>query len=180
VAATLWDDRGVMIADTHGGSGATIFACGKGGPARLDLEALESPGPFAVELRKDTAAPPLLVARPIAAARLLERMGAGGEVLDATSAVTATLVALEPAQRKSFPLVVPASSCVEVIAALDGGGTGVDLRLTAPGTDGTLTRSPDVAGDRLCAGSAPVQGTYELRLGAGKAEALVVTRAVLP
>lgn len=180
VAATLWDDKGAMIADTHGGAGATIFACGKGGPARLDLEALESPGPFAVELRKDAAAPALLVAHPVAAARLLERMGAGVDPADASSAASATLVPLDPAQLKSFPLVVPASSCVEVIVALDGGGTGVDLRLTAPGTDGTLTRSPDVAGDRLCAGSAPVQGTYELRLGAGKADALVVTRAVLP
>ncbi|MEO5729578.1 MAG: hypothetical protein ABI134_28775, partial [Byssovorax sp.] len=180
VAATLWDDRGAMIADTRGGAGAAIFACGKGGPARLDLEALESPGPFAVELRKDAAAPALLVAHPIAAARLLERMSAGGDPADASSAASATLVPLDPAQLKSFPLVVPASSCVEVIVALDGGGTGVDLRLTAPGTDGTLTRTPDVAGDRLCAGSAPVQGTYELRLGAGKADALVVTRAVLP
>lgn len=178
VAATLWDDKGAMIADTRGGAGATIFACGKGGPARLDLEALESAGPFAVELRKDAAAPALLVAHPIAAARLLERMGAGGEVVDASAAAAATLVALDPAQLKSFPLAVPASSCVEVIAALDGGGTGVDLRLTAPGTEGTITRSQDVAGDRLCAGSAPIQGAYELRLGAGKADALVITRPV--
>lgn len=180
VAATLWDDKGAMLADTRGGAGATILACGKGGPARLDLEALESPGPFAIELRKDASAPALLVAHPIAAARLLERMSAGGEVLDASAAATATLVALDPAQRKTFPLVVPAASCVEVIAALDGGGTGVDLRLVAPGTDGTITRSPDVAGDRLCAGSAPIQGSYELRLGAGKADALVITRAVGP
>ena len=180
VAATLWDDKGAMVADTRGGAGATIFACGKGGPARLDLEALESPGPFAVELRKERVAPPLLVAHPIAAARLLERMSAGGDVADASAAAAATLVALDPAQRKTFPLLVPASSCVEVIAALDGGGSGVDLRLVAPGTDGTITRSPDVAGDRLCAGSAPIQASYELRLGAGKAEALVITRAVSP
>lgn len=180
VAATLWDDKGAMIADTRGGAGATIFACGKGGPARLDLEALESQGPFAVELRKDRAAAPLLVAHPIATARLLERMSAGGDLEGAGAAAKATLVALDPAQLKTFPLVVPAGSCVEVIAALDGGGSGVDLRLTAPGTDGTITRSADVAGDRLCAGSAPIQGGYELRLGAGKAFALVITRAVSP
>jgi hypothetical protein len=180
VAATLWDDKGAMIADTRGGAGTTIFACGKGGSARLDVEALESAGPFAVELRKDLTAPPLLVAHPVAAARLLERMGAGVDPADASSAATATLVALDPAQLKTFPITVPASSCVEVIAALDGGGTGVDLRLTAPGTDGTITRSPDVAGDRLCAGSTPIQGAYELRLGAGKADALVVTRVLGP
>jgi hypothetical protein len=178
VAATLWDDRGAMIADTRGGAGATIFACGKGGAARLDLEAQESPGPFAVEVRRDHTAPPLLVAHPIAAARLLERMGAGGEAIDASSAASATLVQLDPAQLKTFPLTVAASTCVEVIAALDGGGTGVDLRLVALGTDGTITRSPDVAGDRLCAGTTPVQGAYELRLGAGKADALVVTRVI--
>jgi hypothetical protein len=180
VTATLWDDKGAMIADTRGGAGATIFACGKGGPARLDLEALESPGPFAVEVRADHTAPPLLVAHPIAAARLLERLGAGGDPADASSAATATLVPLDPAQLKVFPITVPASSCVEVIAALDGGGTGVDLRLTAPGTDGTITRSPDVAGDRLCADSTPIQGAYELRLAAGKADALVITRVLGP
>ena len=180
VAATLWDNGGSMIADTRGGAGATIFACGKGGPARLDLEALESPGPFAVELRGDRTAPALLVAHPVAAARLLERMGAGGDPADASSAASATLVALDPAQLKTFPITVPASSCVEVIAALDGGGTGVDLRVTTPGADGTITRSPDVAGDRLCAGATPIQGAYELRLGAGKADALVITRVVGP
>ena len=180
VAATLWDHGGSMIADTRGGAGATIFACGKGGPARLDLEALESPGPFAVELRGDRTAPALLVAHPVAAARLIERMGAGGDPADASSAASATLVALDPAQLKTFPLTVPASSCVEVIAALDGGGTGVDLRVTTPGADGTITRSPDVAGDRLCAGATPIQGAYELRLGAGKADALVITRVVGP
>ncbi len=180
VAATLWDDKGAMIADTRGGAGATIFACGKGGAARLDLEALESPGPFAVELRKDHTAPALLVAHPIAAARLLERMGAGGDPGGASAAASATLVALDPGQIKTFPIAVPASSCVEVIAALDGGGTGVDLRVTALGADGTITRSPDVAGDRLCAGSTPIVGAYELRLGAGKADALVITRVLGP
>lgn len=180
VAATLWDDKGAMIADTRGGAGATIFACGKASAARLDVEALESTGPFAVEVRKDRTAPPLLVAHPIATARLLERMGAGVDPAEASSAASATLVPLDPGQLKTFPITVPASSCVEVIAALDGGGTGVDLRLLAPGTDGTITRSPDVAGDRLCAGSTPIQGTYELRLGAGKADALVITRVVSP
>jgi hypothetical protein len=181
VTAALWDDKGALVAESRGGAGAALFACGKGGKARLDLEALESPGPFSIELRKDRAAPPLLVAHPTAAARLLARVESGGESADASAAAAATLVPLEAGALKTFPLAVPARSCVEVIAALDTGGSGVDLRLVeAPGGEGAITRSRAVAGDRLCAGATALAGSFELRLGAGKADALVLTRAVTP
>src|SRR5262249_5687357 len=78
VAASLWDDKGALLAEARGGTAAKLFPCGAGGPTKLDLEAMESPGPFAVELRKDAAAPPLLVSHPIAAARLLSRLEASG------------------------------------------------------------------------------------------------------
>jgi hypothetical protein len=77
VLAELWDDRGALLGEGRGGAVASLFTCGAGGPARLDVEALARPGPFAVEVRKDKAAPAVLAAHPVAAGRLLARMNAG-------------------------------------------------------------------------------------------------------
>lgn len=179
LSAELWDDKGALQAEARGGAFTPLFACGKGGPARVDIEALEAPGPFTVELRRDKAAPPILVAHPLAAARLLGRMSAGGDPADAGDAERAQLIALEPGLLKVFPLQIPRASCVEVIAALDGGGSGLDLRLVDRGSgDSSLTRSHAVVADRLCAGKEPSSGAYELRLATGKADALVLTRIV--
>jgi hypothetical protein len=178
VAASLWDDKGALLAEARGGASAPLFSCGRGGAARLDVEALESPGPFAVELRKDAAAPSLLVSHPIAAARLLARLEASGDVRGAASATTAELVSLDSASRKTASL--PAGGgCVEVIAALDSGGSGIDLRLVDGATgEGVVTRSRYVVADRICAPPGGKPASYEIRLGAGKAEALVLARLV--
>ncbi len=178
IAASIWDDRGSLLAEGRAGAALPLFACGRGGPARLDLEAIESPGPFAVELRRDRAAPPLLVAHPVAAGRLLARLNAGGGVADAGAAAGATLVALDEAQLRTLP--VPAGQCTEVVAALDGGAGGIDLRLADGAGEGLVTRGRYVASDRIC----PVPGgkpiVAELRMLAGKGEALVLMRAVGP
>jgi hypothetical protein len=180
VAASLWDDKGALRADGRGGAGAQLFPCGPGGAARLDVEALESPGPFAVELRKDAAAPPLLVSHPIAAARLLARLSAAGEARGAAAAVAAELVSLDSASRKAAPLLaLGGDGCVEVIAALDSGGTGIALRLVDGASgEGAVTRSRYVVADRICGRAGGKAASYELRLEAGKAEALVLTRLV--
>ncbi len=179
VSAELWDDKGALQAEARGGAMIPLFACGKGGPARVDIEALEAPGPFAVELRRDKAAPAVLIAHPLAAARLLGRMSAGGDPADASDAERAQVITLEPGLLKVFPLQIPRSSCVEVIAALDGGGSGLDLRLVDRGSgDSSLTRSRNVVADRICAGKDPSSGAYELRISTGKAEALVLSRIV--
>jgi hypothetical protein len=179
VTASLWDDKGALLAEARGGASASLFPCGRGGAARLDLEAMESPGPFAVELRKDTAAPPLLVSHRAAAARLLARLTAGGDPRGAAAAASAVLVLLDSASLKSAPLPVAGDGCVEVIVALEGGGSGIDLRLVDGATgEGTITRSRFVAADRLCAAPSSKPGAYEIRLGAGKAEALVLARVV--
>lgn len=177
--AELWDERGSLLGDARGGAVATLFACGAGGAARLDVEALGRPGPFAVELRKDKTAPAALVAHPVAAGRLLARMNAGSAAASAADAAAAQVVALDSAALKRLPLPVPANACVEVIAALDAGGSGVDLRLVNPATDeSTLTRARHVVADRLCAGALAIAGAAEVRLAAGKVDALVLIRAV--
>ncbi len=178
VAASLWDDKGSRLAEGRAGAGLPLFACGPGGPARLDLEAMESPGPFAVELRRDRAAPPLLVAHPVAAGRLLARLDAGGGTAGASAAAGAALVALDEAQLRTLPL--PAGPCTEVIAALDAGASGLDLRLVDAAGEGIVTRGRHVVSDRICPSPGGAPPAAELRLLAGKGEALVLTRPVGP
>jgi hypothetical protein len=175
----LWDKAGGWLAGASGAAAASVFTCGPGGVAELDVSALGAPGPFAVELRHELSAPALLVAHPVAAGRLLQRMSAGGARRGASEAKDATLVALDAESKKTLPLTVPAGACVEVTAALDRGGAGVDLRLVgATPEDSTSTRSRDVAASRLCADRAAIRGAIELRLVTGRADALIVTRIV--
>lgn len=179
VLAELWDERGALLGEGRGGAVASLFTCGAGGAARLDVEALSRPGPFAAEIRKEKAAPPALVAHPVAAGRLLARMNAGNAVASAGEAAGAQAISLDPATLKKIPLPVPANGCVEVIAALDTGGSGVDLRLVNTATDeSTLARARHVVADRLCASSLAIAGAAELRLGAGKTDALLLVRPV--
>jgi hypothetical protein len=106
-------------------------------------------------------------------------MNAGNAIANAADAAGAQAIALDPGTLKKIPLPVPANGCIEVIAALDAGGTGVDLRLVNTATDeSTLTRARYVVADRLCASSLAIAGAAELRLGAGKADALVLVRPV--
>lgn len=178
--AELWDDRGTKLAESTGGVATSLFTCGGGGAARLDVEALGRPGPFAALLRRDKTAPPALVAHPIAAARLLARLNAGGPAIDASAASSAHVVKLESEKMFRMPIPVPANGCVWVIAALDVGGAGVDLRLLdAASNESTLSRARGVVADRLCAGASPMNGAAELRIATGKADALVLVRPVI-
>jgi hypothetical protein len=95
----------------------------------------------------------------------------------AAAGAAAQVVALDAASLRTLPLTVPATTCVEVIAALGQGGTGVDLRLVDASTgEGTVTRARHVVSDRRCAGKTVMTGSIELRLAAGKGDALVLTR----
>jgi hypothetical protein len=179
VGAALWDDRGVLLAEGRGGAGVTLFACGAGGPARIDVEAFSRPGPYAIELRKDNLAPPLLVAHPWASARLLAVLDAGGARVSAASAENAVRLSLDSGVRQAVPFDVPAKACIEVIAALDRGGNGLDMRLADASTgENTITRGRFVVMDRRCASDVPTKAVAEFRLLSGKAEALVLARTV--
>jgi hypothetical protein len=178
-SAELWDDRGMKLAEASGATTASLFTCGAGGTARLDVEALGRPGPFAIELRKDKARPPALVAHPIAAARLLARMNAAFAPQDATAAASAQVVQLDSAQLKRIPVPIAANGCVEVIAALDSGGAGIDLRLVdTASNESTLARARHVVADRICTGATPTIGAAELRIAAGKGDVLVLIRPI--
>ncbi|MEZ4314880.1 MAG: hypothetical protein R3F14_43255 [Polyangiaceae bacterium] len=179
--ADLWDDQSALLTRTYGGTGATFFTCGKAGSFRTDIEALDAPGPFAVELRKEKTSPPVLVAHPFAAARLLGRLEASGTPTDAAAAKDAQSISLSSGALRTVPFTVPQGACTEVIAALDGTGQGLDLRLVSTATgDSTLVRGATVASDRLCAGPAPLSAKAELRLTTGQTDALLLTRPLPP
>lgn len=179
VGASLWNDKGFLLAEGRGGTGVTLFACGAGGPARIDVEAFQRPGPYAIEIRKDKLSPPLLVAHPWAANRILSVLDAGGERVSAASAEGAAVVALDANTRSTVPFDIPAKACVEVIVALDRVGAGIDLRLADVTTgENSITRGRFVVLERRCASDVPVKAIAEIRLSSGKADALVVTRTV--
>lgn len=179
--ADLWDDQGALVTQVYGGARGAFFACGKGGAWRADVEALEGPGPFAVEVRKEKASPPVLVSHPLAAARLLGRLEAAGVPVDASAAQSAQVLALDAGAMRVTTFSVPVRTCIEVIAALDAGGQGLDLRLVdATTSESALVRGATVASERLCAAAAPKSARAELRLSAGKAPALLLTRPVPP
>jgi hypothetical protein len=179
VDAALWDEKGALLGRGSGGTGAALFTCGPARAARVDVEALARPGPLAIELRRDPAAPPVLVSHPVAAGRLLQRMNAGaGSALGAGLASAAQVVSLDPLTRRAVPITIPAGGCVEVVAALDGAGSGLDMRLVDASGASSLTRSRYVAADRLCAEGGASTGTVELRLDAGRADALVLARPI--
>jgi hypothetical protein len=177
--ADLWDPAGSLVARGDGSDAPTLWACGKGGKGRIDVEATSRPGPFAIDLRKDRAAPPILVAHPLAAGRLLSYLDARAPIT-AGAAGDARAIALDATSLKTFDLSIPEGRCVDVIAALDAGGAGIDLRLVDPRAgEQALTRGRSLASARTCAttgGARSIQA--ELRLDAGKTDALVLTRPV--
>ncbi len=179
VGASLWDDKGILLAEGRGGAGVSLFSCGSGGPARIDVEAFSRPGPYAMELRKDKLAPAVLVNHPWAAARLLGVLDAGGTGASAVDAESAVHLALDSGARSNVPFDIPAKACVEVIAALDRAGVGLDMRLVDATTgENTVTRGRFVVMERRCAGDAAVKAIAEFRLSSGKADALVLTRTL--
>ncbi len=179
VGAALWDDKGFLLTEGRGGAGVTLFSCGPGGPVRIDVEAFSRPGPYALELRKDKLAPPVLVAHPRAASRLLAVLDAGGERVSAAAAEGAVLMSLDANVRSSVPFDIPAKTCVDVIAVLDRVGTGIDMRVADVSTgENTVSRGQFVVTDRRCAGDVAAKGIAEFRLSSGKADALVLTRTL--
>ena len=71
---------------------------------------------------------------------------------------------------------MPPGESLEIIAALDVGGSGLDLSVVDGNGESSLTRSRYLAADRLCASSTGRPGSIELRLANGKADALVLVR----
>ncbi|HMJ52230.1 MAG TPA: hypothetical protein VK540_09145 [Polyangiaceae bacterium] len=178
LTADVWDANNALVASSMSGEGPTLFACGKGGRARIDIEALNRPGPFAIEMRRERVPNAQLVAHPLAASRLLSALNARGESVTVGVASDVRVLALEPTQLRTFDVPLADGRCGDVVAALDAGGTGIDVRLTdgQSGEEFSLSRGRLLAQSRVCAAGRARTLRGEVRLGAGKADALVVLR----
>jgi len=177
ITAALWGADGRLVGESRGSHMASLFYCGAGGGVRVDVEALGRPGPFAIEVRRDRAAPPPLTDQGLAASRLLERLDEPGQRADASMANDARVVALRPEQLERRALRLDAHQCATVIVAADAGGSGVELRLVDDRTgEDSLSRAAYVVADRVCASDSPRKMHTEVRLRHGAADVLVLVR----
>jgi hypothetical protein len=129
-------------------------------------------------MRPIVGAPNLLVTHPLAAGRALERLY-GSEPIAPAGLERAHAIQLAPEVRVSEPLEIPARACLEVVAAIGSGASGLELAIG--GADGgTISRGRFVVGDRVCAGETASSATAQLRLSAGSSEAIVLTREIPP
>ncbi|HEX9297512.1 MAG TPA: hypothetical protein VF881_16835 [Polyangiaceae bacterium] len=178
IVADVWDASNNLLANATAGDGPTLFACGKAGRGRIDLEALSRAGPFAVEVRRERNAHAALIAHPVAAGRVLSALNNRSELATAGVAADIKIVSLEPSSFKTVDVELADGRCGDVVAALDAGGTGVDLRLLdrQSGEEFALARGRLLAVTRICAVGRARSIRGEVRLAAGKADALVVMR----
>lgn len=176
VSAAIWDADGNLIAESSGSIRATLYACGQAREARIDVESRGRVGPFGVEMRTWAVPKEELLKLPLAAARLFERaIGSTEDPPDPARHANAVELAVSKLHTSSF--VVPASGCTDVMASLDTGGTGLEIRLVdeASGED-VIGRGRFVASQRICAGSSPRKARLELRVDSGPSKALVLIR----
>ena len=175
LTADLWSAAGTLIASGASGTGPALFACGaRPGVARLDIEALSRGGPFAVELREEPGADRALLTRPLAAGRLLAALQSESRAVPAAAWHEVHAVTVDTTSYRALEWVLPAKRCASIVAALDAGGTGLELRLTepAPLPQPLATRGQFVAATHACAEEHPRTLRVELRLQQGKADAL--------
>jgi hypothetical protein len=178
VTADVWDAANNLVAAGASGDGPTLFACGKGGRARIDVEALNRPGPVSIEMRRESAALPALTSHPLAASRLLAALHGRAEPVTAGAAANVKVLSLDTTSLRTFDIEIADSRCADIVAALDTGGSGVEMRLLdAPsGDEYALERGRLIVQSHVCATGRARALRGELRLSAGKADALVVMR----
>ncbi|MCU0681368.1 MAG: hypothetical protein MUF34_03760 [Polyangiaceae bacterium] len=183
VVAEAWSEAGALLARGEGGGGAALFVCAPAGRVRIEVEATARPGPFAIEARREAGAPAALGPGGVAAGRLLTRFNAGADVVAASQLVEIHALPLDATQRRTFEVRVPERRCLELDAAVGAGASGVELRLlegAAPGVEIARGRGPYATAARACAGERARALTVEVRLGAGKGDAMVAGRVSEP
>jgi len=181
VDAALWATDGALLAESDGPLRASLFTCGDAArDARLDVEAAARPGPFVVDQRVVSASGSSLDKVPIAAGRLLDRV-VGNDALALSAASSATLVDLMPDKLFDAPMTVPVGGCTEVVAALDAGGSGIEVRIVDVSTEEDfIARGRFVTSQRICATDVARRARIELRLDSGPARGLLLLRPLPP
>ena len=180
--AWLWDARGQLIAEDIGGIDATLFACGPGQTARLDLDTASRGGDFAIDVRHSVARPRAAEGNALAMGRLLRALDARGQ-LSLARLPEIQVAHVSSTELASVSLVIPAGRCAQVSAALDRNTSGLELRLmdvTAPSDepeqeDGTeVGYASYAASARMCAVKPARERSLvaELRANVGEGAAL--------
>lgn len=183
VEAWLWRDDGSLVASDRGNGQATLFACGSGGKARLDAEAVLRPGRYALELRRESSAPKVLEREPLAASRLLASLVSRGVIQSGGQVGAPALVQLSPTQLSVLPVAVPAGRCVDITLSLGTGSTGAEIRLLdlASNAEVAFARGTYTADTTACAQNrGALNMRAELRTANGSGSALVTTRLLPP
>jgi len=125
----LWDSRGQLMADDVGGIDATLFACGPGTSARLDLDTASRGGAFAIEVRHAPSAPPAAAQSALAMGRLLRLLDARQRLTSFERLPEVQVARLSDSELARVSLLIPAGRCLELSAALDRGVSGLEVRL---------------------------------------------------
>jgi hypothetical protein len=176
VDAWLWDANGALIAHDDGSTRATLFACGREPHARLDVEPIARPGPYAVELRPAGGAPGVLGQHALAAGRLLGRLSEAGRVATPRDLPPPRVVSLAQGRLVMDEAKVPAGQCLDLALGLGAGAEGAEIRVVNAETsdDLSLTRGTYSTITEACAleRNRPLDVRVELRVAAGSADAL--------
>lgn len=180
VSAALWAEDGALISEDGGGLGATLYSCSAAAKgARVDVESLGRPGPFAIETRTWKSSPAELAERPLAGARLLARVLGRAE---ADPSTLGSLSKLELAAGKLFTssTVIQPGVCAEVVVASDAAEpAGVELRLVDESArEDVLGRGRFVASQRLCANRSARKIRVEARTSGPTTAALLLVRSL--
>jgi hypothetical protein len=127
--AWLWDPRGQLMADDVGGVDATLFACGPGTNARLDLDTASRGGGFAIQVRHVANAPAVAAANALGMGRLLRLLDARRRLTSFERLPEVQLARVSDSELARVSLLIPAGRCLELSAALDRGVSGLEVRL---------------------------------------------------
>lgn len=188
--AWLWDTRGQLIADDVGGVDATLFACGPGTSARLDLDTASRGGAFALAVRHAPSAPRAAADSALAMGRLLALLDARRRLPSLDRLPEVQVAQVSDSELARVSLLIAAGRCLELSAALDRGVSGLEVRLldvTSP-SDEPAPESAEVgygahaATARMCAVK-PARDrnlVAELRANVGRGAALWVSQVFDP
>lgn len=171
--ASLWSTDGRRLASAEGGAHATLFHCGPAVTVALEAVATERAGPISVWARRDDKPAAVLLAHPLAASRLLARLEAGLGPVDVKRASSARHVHIEAGRRARVEVPVGAAACVEVLAAVDGGASGIGLVLRDGDRVLSHRRGKEAASVHACSTSGGALA-LDVDVGSGAAEVLVL------
>jgi hypothetical protein len=175
--ASLWDDRGNLVASDEGPSSLTLFACVRG-PLRLEIEARGRGGPFSIAARPELWKDAALALHPLAASRMLARAAEGPEMIFPHKKLSVREQTLD-AERLAFWLEsIDEGQCARVTVGAQGDGSGIELRAFdgADGAEIDRCEAPHAASIRACA--KPNSGRtvrFEVRASAGRMDGVVGT-----